>query len=214
MLAKAKGYGRTVSNPVADNFERASLGANWSVPLGNVAIVTSTDLGASSFSGVHIAQWVATTLGDDQFCEMTISPSIDPQISYQIFCRRRSSDVARYAFLYKDDPAFDYEGAPDGPPAWCFKYDGVPTAQTRYFGNDSSQPPPQPGDRLRLEVRGQNPVLLKGFCNGRLIISGQDTNADRILAGNAGAAYRADSGASLSYPTKVFSDFAAGTLLT
>lgn len=212
MIARSRGHGRRSTGGVTDNFDRASLGANWTVVLGNAAIVGSADLGASASAGIHIAAWAGSSLGDDQFAEMRISPSVEPLMQFQVFCRRRSSDAARYAWLYKSDPAFDFEGSPDGPPAWCFKYDGVPSAQTRLFGQVTTAPAPAAGDVLRLEVTGQNPVTLRGFHNGRLISEATDTTADRVLSGPPGAAYRANSGSSPTYPVRIFTDFAAGTL--
>lgn len=214
MLPRARGYGRTISGPVADNFERSALGANWAVPNGLAEITASSDLGMSGDSGIHIAVWAGATLpGLNQYVEMTISADRTASVQYQVFCRRRSADLARYGFLYKNDPVFDVAGQPDGPPAWAFKYDGVPSAQTRLFGVDTGPPAPVADDRLRLEVRGTDPVRLRGFHNGKLVIAADDAAADRIItAGNVGAAYRADSGVTLTYPAKVFEDFAAGTL--
>ena len=207
MIPRARGFGRRASGGVVDTFERASLGADWSVPQGLATIVGSADLGASAFSGIHVAVWAATTLGADQFVEMTVSPSIEPLMQWQLFCRRRSSDLARYGFIYDNDPASA------NPAGWVFKYDGVPNVDTRFLIRDTVPPGPSPGDRVRLEVTGQNPVVLRGFHNGRLVIEAEDTNANRILSGPPGAAYRANVGSSPTYPVRLFADFAAGTLI-
>lgn len=206
MIARSRGHGRRATGGVTDTFDRASLGANWSVPQGLATIVADADLGASGSSGIHVALWAGSAIGDDQFCQMTISPSLSPLMQYQIFCRRRSADLARYGFLYDNDPASA------NPAGWVFKYDGVPTADTRFLIRDTVTPGPSPGDVLRLEVTGQNPVVLRGYHNGRLVIEAQDTDPNRVLSGPPGAAYRANVGSSPTYPVRIFTDFAAGTL--
>jgi hypothetical protein len=206
MIPRSRGHGRRTTGAVYDTFERASLGADWSVPQGLAAIVGSSDLGATGSAGIHTAMWVGSAIGDDQYVEMTVASAVDPLMQWQVFCRRRSSDLARYGLIYDNDPSSA------NPAGWVFKYDGVPSSQTRFLVRDTVPPGPLPGDRLRLEVTGQNPVALRGFHNGRLIIEATDSAPDRVLSGPPGAAYRANVGSSPTYPVRIFADFAAGTL--
>jgi len=207
VIPRTGGNGATIASPAGDDFERAALGADWTVHLGNAAIVGASDWGASAFSGIHIASWTATTVGDDQVVEATLAAGWDNQLLAQPYVRRRSADAARYGFGYDDDPAFA------AVPRWYIKYDGVPTEQTRYLVEVTGLPAAVPGDRLRLEVRGSNPVLLAGYRNGILVVEAADSNADRVTSGTPGLVARAWSGSSLTYPQPVFADFAVGTLL-
>lgn len=207
MRGKGSGAGRTISGAVSDTFERASLGSDWTVHLGNAAIVASSDWGASAFSGIHISSWTATSITGDQVVEVTLASGWDNRLLAQPYVRRRSADSARYGFGYDDDPAFV------GDPHWYIKYDGVPTEQTVYLVETTGLPAAAPGDRLRLEARGTNPVELRGYRNGVLMVEASDAAVDRITSGVPGLVARAWSGSSLTYPIPVFEDFAAGVLL-
>lgn len=72
----------------------------------------------------------------------------------------------------------------------------------------------QAGDHIRVEVRGTNPVELKGYRNGLLILTASDTEAVRIdTAGPPGMAYRLTAGFTVTYPTPVYDSWSAGTML-
>jgi hypothetical protein len=205
VIARSRGYGRTVTDAVADDFQRASLGANWTRPLGDAVIVNSQSLGAGSFSGVHIAIWNgATQPGANQFAEVRVATDIG-DMQHQPFVRRRTSDGARYGLIYDTDST----------PFWAIKYDGVPSQDTRLFLAPGYTTPLAPGDVMRLEARGSSPVSLRAYHNGRLVLAVDDSDANRVTSGPPGAAYRATLGApALTYPSPVYETFAAGTLLT
>lgn len=206
LLPRARGHGRIATDAVADDFERATLGSNWARPQGDVVIVNSQSIGAGSLSGIHVGAWIGSTpaLGADQFAEVRVATDIST-MEYQVFVRRRDADLARYGLIYdQDDPQNKF---------WAIKYDGVPTIDTRYFLNPNYTAPLLPGDTIRLEVRGQSPVNLRGYHNGRLVIEANDTDSSRILSGFTGVAYRARTGTTLTYPSPVFSSFAAGQLV-
>lgn len=57
--------------PAIDNFNRASLGANWTLTLNTMAINASTEF-VGQVSVDTIATWNADTFGDDQEAECTI----------------------------------------------------------------------------------------------------------------------------------------------
>lgn len=195
--------GPTVS---ADNFERNRLGANWSVPFGPVSIVNNSDLGLRSASPLGIASWTGSALGADHYSEGQISSDRVSNMLTQVFARRRSSDAARYGFHYANDPG--------KTPEWQIKYDGVPTAQTRILATNRTVPAPRPGDRLRIEVRGSNPVEIRGYHNGVLILTASDTTSSRILNGLPGLAHRLQVNTTTTYPTAVWESWAGGTLLS
>lgn len=199
------GPGRTISDPIADDFQRASLGGNWTVYLGNAAIIGSADWGASSSSGIHISGYTATTPGADQVVEAAIvAAPATSLMEQQVFGRRRASDSARYGFHYH---AFQSQ--------WEIKYDGVATELTRLLDTDAAPAAPAAGSVLRMEIRGTGATVnIKCFHNGVLILEADDTHADRITAtGPTGLVCRAQTGQSPTYPVGVFSRFAAGTLL-
>ena len=198
-----------------DDFERSSLGSNWQIVFGSVAIVDNSDLGLSSASGMGLVAWFGSTFDADQFTEAVISPDKDPKMMNMVSARWRASDRARYGFGYNDDPGGGF---------WVIKYDGVPGPQTRTVSqlqlSDESltvqqfspAPPPQPGDTLRIEVRGSNPVEIKGFHNGNLVLTATDTAPERIVAGRSSLAYRLAKESSTTYPTPAFRSWTAGSL--
>ncbi len=191
---------------VSDNFERQSLGSSWTVNFGNVGIVNQSDVGLTALSGAGIVSWVGSTLNADQFSEATISPNKVSSMLTQVFVRRRSSDSARYAFHYDADPN---DGLVD---EWQLKYDGVPTAQVRILASNNTVSGPQNGDVLRLEVRATNPVELKGYRNGALVLSATDSAASSISNGTPGLTMRLGVGTTTTYPTAVFENWSGGSL--
>lgn len=66
---------------VIDNFNRGSLGTNWTTLLGTIDIVSSTVLGCSSAPG--IGEYNVTTYGADSECYFTITtvPGTDQYVS-------------------------------------------------------------------------------------------------------------------------------------
>lgn len=203
VAAKARGPGKVSAGGIADDFERASLGADWSRAQGDVVIANSVAVGAGSLSGIHVATWVGTTLADDQFAEVQVAADIQA-VEHMPCARRRSSDLARYGLAYNEDGA--------GSPRWILKFDGVPAQDTRTWATAYTTPLAA-GDVMRIEARGQSPVRLRGYHNSRLVIEAEDTAADRILTGPPAVAFRARSGFTLTYPSPVYSRFAAGSLV-
>lgn len=206
-----RGPGRTVGHSVSDNFERTSLGGNWTKILGTAGfdIVNSSDMGpTASTTTIHGATWTANpAIGVDQYAEATVSSDRSADMACQVCVRRRSSDLARYAWYYDNET-----GSPS--PGWNIKYDGVPAEQTRIVAVDNTLSAMVNGDRLRLEVRGTGAsVELRGFRNGLLYVTATDTASDRIVtAGPPGLVFRAQNGATVP-ASGVFEDFAAGTLV-
>lgn len=187
---------------VADSFERASLGADWSRPQGDAVVVASRALGAGSAAGIHVATWAANPFPDDQFAEATLAADIST-VEHQVVVRRRSADLARYGFCYNEDGA--------GSPRWIIKYDGVAAQDTRTWATAYTTPL-KPGDTIRLEARGQSPVGLRGFHNNVLVIEASDADAARVLSGPPGVAYRARGGTTPTYPTPVYESWRGGAL--
>lgn len=207
------GPGRTISNPISDNFDRASLGANWTQNTGTSDTVGSASWGIITSGNIAIASWAGSpTPGADQVAEATIAPgwvAATSNLLVAVNVRRRASDSARYMFGYDNDPA-------DGEPTtqWIIKYDGVASELTRLIATNATAPAPVAGDRLRIEVRGTGAtVTIKGYRNGILLCEGTDTTADRILSGPPGLVCRVWVGQTITYPQAAFTDFAAGTLL-
>ncbi|HLF07530.1 MAG TPA: hypothetical protein VI893_10240 [Thermoplasmata archaeon] len=188
-------------DPASDDFERASLGPNWTVWFGsgNCGIVGSSDLGMINFNAMCGASWTADTFSADSFSEGVISANKDPDMMGQAFVRRRSSDNARYGLHYNNESTMK----------WEIKYDGVPSAQTRIVANASGAAP-LPGDTIRIEIVGQT---LRGFHNGVEVVNGTDTAPDAITtAGPAGLVYRLKLGSSATYPTPMFESWRGGSL--
>jgi hypothetical protein len=193
--------GAASPDPASDDFERASLGPNWTVWFGvaNCGIVGSSDVGMIASNPMCGASWTADSFAADSFSEGVISSNKDPDMMGQVFVRRRSADNARYGLHYNNESTFK----------WEIKYDGVPSAQTRIVANASGAAP-LPGDTIRIEIMGQT---IRGFHNGVEVVNGTDNAADAITtAGPAGLVYRLKLGSSASYPTPMFESWRGGSL--
>jgi hypothetical protein len=174
------------ADPATDDFERATLGSDWNVVFpasgSQVRIVGNSDLGmAAGPQGFFIVEWAGSEFSADQFSEVTLPEDVDPDWLHQPFVRRRDSDNARYGFGYDGDPSQVNYGD------WYFKYDGVPTVDTRMIETAPADVVPGPGDVLRVEVEG---FTLRGYYNGDLVLETTDQDAGRIADGRPGIAAR------------------------
>jgi len=214
----AVGLGRARPGPfppklsVSDDFERASLGANWTVryPTGGdaaqVTIVGSSDLGMlNGAQAFQIVERTAEILKPDQWVEGVISTEGDVvNWARQIFVRRNNATLARYAFHYDNDPGQPEFGL------WCLKYDGVAAQNTRVFATSVPLQTPVAGDRLTLEIID---YTLRGYLNGVLVIQGTDTDSSKIAAGAPGLVARLAVGNGTNPATeKLWESFAAGDM--
>ena len=168
-----------------DDFERTVLGNTWMEWVNAECSVNGSDLVQANPSNWCYAVY-STTFAANQFSEAVISPDKPAQILTQVFVRQQpvgtpSGNGARYGFHYNADP---------GKAWWEIKYDGVVSAETRVWMN-ASAPPPMPGDRIRIEVRGTNPVQIRGLHNGIELISVSDSEPQRIATtGHSGVVER------------------------
>jgi hypothetical protein len=172
-----------------------------------VQIIDSSDLGMGPGpQGFFLVNWVGSTFAADQFCEAAIPLDVNTNWLHQVYVRWRQSDGARYGFHYNGD-----SGQP-GFGSWEFKYDGVPSAQTRIIGSVPAVavPPPGPGDTLRIEVEGYK---LRGYKNGTLVLTAVDADPSKIAGGRTGLAARwATGNISTSAQAKVWESWAGGSL--
>jgi len=192
---------------VTDEFERRDRGP-WQVHIGDVGIVAASDLGLLSGpeppqTAIGIASWSGSAVGADQFSEVTVSADLAAEMLVQAYARRRASDAARYGFHYAADPGVS--------PEWQLKYDGVPTAQTRILAR-APAPPLRPGDTIRIEVRGTDPVRLAGYHNGVSVLSATDSARSAIHGGPPGVAFRLMIGSTTRFPTPVVERWRGGDL--
>lgn len=208
---------------ISDDFTRASLGANWTVPAGasQCGIVGGDSLGMAAGAGsFFLATWTGTKFFANQWCEAQISPSAPPSDPYsvssyleQLYVRCGAGGGPRYGFGYDGDPLQVNFGD------WIFKYDGVPTPQTRVFASTPALVLPVPGDTLRLEIVG---YTLKGYLkqlgssNYVKVLEGTDTDVTKIAFGSPGLAGRLASGGGdpLAVPTKVYKSFSGDSTMT
>jgi hypothetical protein len=188
------------------------LGGSWAIifpppPTDQVRIIDDSDLGMGPGpQGFFLVNWRATTFDADQFCEATIPLDVTASWVHQVYVRWRASDGARYGFGYNGDPGQAGFGN------WYFKYDGVPTAQTRYFGEVAATTitPPVPGDTLRIEVVGYE---LRGYKNGVLVTTAVDDDPSKISDGEPGLAARwATGNQSTGADAKVWESWRGGSL--
>lgn len=194
-----------------DDFERASLGSAWTIvfpqtpPNDQVRIIGGSDLGMGPGpEGFFLVSYTARTFSADQFGEATIPTDVAANWIHQVYVRWRATDRARYGFGYNSDPGQASFGN------WYFKYDGVPSAQTRVFATAAATATPQPGDRIRVEIVG---YTLKGYFNGTLVLEATDTDASKIANGVPGLAARwATGNTSTSVEVKVWESWSGGSL--
>lgn len=192
----------------SDDFERATLGSTWMEWVNAECGVNGSDLVQANPSNWCYAVY-STTFAPDQFSEAVISPDKPAQILTQVFVRQQpvgtpNGNGARYGFHYNADP---------GKAWWEIKYDGVASAETRVWMN-ASAPAPVPGDRIRIEVRGTNPVVIRGLHNGIELINVMDSEPQRLgTTGHSGVVER-PAGSSTPPPANspVFESWCGGTL--
>ena len=184
----------------ADDFDRASLGPNWRIHVGDPGIIGSSDLGLRS-GKFGLLSWAHTWgVGPNQFSEAEISEGSDEGMAKGVYVRRRASDGARYQLHY------DTNGTPAEPrPHWQIKYDGVSSPKTRVLAIALSPSAPVAGDVLRIEVQGET---LRGYKNGQLVLTATDS---AISSGTFGVAFTT-SGLVIPLPSRVFERWAGGAL--
>ena len=168
-------------------------------------IVDSSDLGMGPGpEGFFLVNYSARTFTADQYCEAVIPTDATSGWAYMVYVRWRASDRARYGFAYDSDPNQPAFGD------WILKYDGVPSAQTRVFAQVPAAAPPNPGDTLKVEVRG---YTVTGYYNGTKVIEATDTDASKIASGVPGLAARWSNGnTSTSITVKVWESWCGGSL--
>lgn len=191
-----------------DDFERPTLGATWMLWANSqCSIANNSDLAQASASSWCYAVY-GTTFTADQISEGVISADKPANILTQVFVRQQpvgmpSGNGARYGFHYNADP---------GDAQWEIKYDGVMTAETRVWTNATAAAP-VPGDRIRIEVRGTDPVEIRGLHNGIEILSVLDTAPQRIAAtGHSGVVERNAGGTSALPNSPVWESWCGGGL--
>jgi len=177
----------TLGGTVADDFERASLGANWTSRVGTPGIAGSSDFNGSA-SGDNWAAYTGATFANDQYAEGTISAMSsghEPQV-----CVRMNSagSISTYCIVTDGATLFDIIELSSG--GWG----GIKASSATY---------PVVGDRIRIEAEG---TALRGYLNGRLVMVGSD---DTTTSGYAGLGIYGS-----GTPTATIEDFAAGSLTT
>lgn len=155
---------------VTDDFQRTNL-SPWTIYYGDVGIVNGT-LGMRSKIATlpmkaGIVAWSGTLFGPDQFSEGTLGAIIDSNAMFQVFVRRRVSDLQRYGFHWNR-----------GNGTWAIKRDGGPAAPTLVSVPGVG---PVAGDVLRVEVRGS---VIVGYHNGVPLLTATD---GVLLNGEPGA---------------------------
>lgn len=173
-------------NLKTDSFQRASLGGNWSNTVGNLTMCSSGLYLCANVSSSNSMYYTARAWADDQVSEITLGP-IDFTKGIIFTPRvRRTETGARTS--YECDRA--YAGAvfdrPGDPDEIFIKRSADSNAG--YIAFQALAYTPAAGDRITLEVTGQNPVSLVCYLNGSPAVSGTDSSAFRVLSGSPGVA--------------------------
>jgi len=138
----------------ADNFERSTLGNNWTVRTGSVSIVNSSDMKGGS-SNHNLATFTAASFDNDQWAEITIASMTAGDETH--VCVRVPST-----------------GNVDG---YCLATDGtffeIWEMNNLAWGGQkaTSATNPVAGDTIRIEAEG---TTLRGYLNGQLMMTGSD----------------------------------------
>lgn len=187
----------TVKNTQSDNFERATLGSNWTTfGSSSVAIVNSSDIGlATAGPGISGAEWNADIFLGDQFSEAVISPDKDPNLMAQVFVRRRNDGTARYSCMYNLNTT---------PEQWQLSISGT----SPVIITTSTFPGPQAGDTLSIVAGGS---FIRCYLNGAEVLNAPNST---LTMGRPGVAFAPKQGSTITYPTPVFESWYGGNLAT
>ena len=206
--APSDGAGPDAAPGICDDFERSALGSDWMLwANADCTIVNDSDLAQTDPATWCYAVY-STTFGADQFSEAVIASDKPAGILTQVFVRQQPFGVpngngARYGFHYNADL---------GQAQWEIKYDGVSSAETRRWTN-AVPAAPVPGDTIRVEVRGSDPVVVVGFHNGTEVVSAMDAEPQRIaVTGHSGIVERPAGGTSPPPNSPVFESWCGGDL--
>lgn len=201
---------QATTGTASDDFERPTLGSDWAIIFPGrskkqVTIVDHRVLGMGPGpQGFFLVNWRGNTFNADQFCEATIPEDVTDGWIHMVYVRWRARDGARYGFTYDNDPGHAEFGN------WIFKYDGIPTKDTRIIASTPAQQVPGPGDTIRIEVED---FTLRGYLNGNLVLTATDTHPTRISNGETGLAARWATGNRRSKTTsRVWGSWRGGNL--
>lgn len=171
--------------PVSDNFNRAALGANWTITSGNFSMPGSTAAMANALGGHSGAFWNADTFAADQYAEIVISnASYDGYMGVEVRVNTGGADT-RYFYhgsLFEQTLGKLVAGV----------YTQLGNTTVNPFAN---------GDVIRLEVSGttltakQNGVVRFSVTDasigsgqtgihGYTSVTATNTSADSFAAGN------------------------------
>lgn len=177
----------SVGGNISDDFERASLGGNWTARMGTPGISGSSDF-VGTAGAENMAIYTASSTNEDQYVEGTISAMSSGNEAWACVRMTGSGNVDGYC--YETDGTFgDIVEVING--AWA----GALATGTVF---------PSVGDRIRLEAQG---AVLRAYINGQLVM--QVTDGATVKAtGYPGLATWAS-----GTPTSTFEDFAAGAML-
>lgn len=150
-----------------DDFERASLGSDWTSRDGSPIIVSSTEFGRNT-TGLALAEYNTSTQTDDQYCEAELATqdfSVGGGANFGAGgVRLQAGTTDRYNLVY--------DAADGAAGQWQLKQDGgAGTAPHIARLPAAYRAAPGAGDILRVEARGNR---IYGYDNGDLILMAQD----------------------------------------
>jgi hypothetical protein len=147
------------SSGLCDDFERASLGSNWSSANG-AQIYNSSDFGGSTAATYNLAYWTGSTLANDQYSEIVLAAL---PAGHEAIAAVRVTDVGNFYGLRVKTDTFE-----------IFKV----VAGTSTTLLDLGLPYPDVGNTVRLEISG---TTLKAYLNGTL----RNQTTDSALTGGS-----------------------------
>ncbi|OHA56554.1 MAG: hypothetical protein A2441_02165 [Candidatus Veblenbacteria bacterium RIFOXYC2_FULL_42_11] len=150
------------SSGLCDDFERVSLGSNWTVVAGTPQIYSSSDFGGATADAYNLVYWSGSSLSNNQYSEVIMSAL---PASHQVIAAVRVADASNFYGLRATTTSFE-----------IFKVvSGTPTVLL-----DLSTPYPTATDTIRLEVSG---TTLKAYING--VLRNQTTDSS-LASGSPG----------------------------
>ena len=200
------------SNFASDQWERSSLGANWTAYTATIALVGNLYPGVSAANTNAKAGYTAKAFTANQTVELTMAPGYDtshcalasPAVRYI------QSGNQRYELLkIWAGGVFDRPGDPD---EYVIKRGA--DSNSGYIAFAAATWTLVAGDRLAITAidTDANTVTITGYYNGQQVIQGTDTSAFRITSAGTPALEVSSLNvwsACASYPTPIASGWAA-----
>jgi hypothetical protein len=160
----------------SDDFERASLGSNWT-PLESgmgLSLFSSSDLGTSNANGQEI-YWNADTFSEHQYSEAVVSAG-GGELSVAV---RMATNGANTRYAWSQEVGSGYNNIEKTVNGSWSTVGSAPSGRVAV------------GDTARIEVDGNSPATIRAVLNGTTVLTVTDSS---ITSGQPGLGFYANTG--------------------